>query len=171
MAKFFFHETFPAEITLCILRWVCVGERCLLQVTVVWKKGSVTLHVPVTDILHTTGHTLFFLFTLANFSFCFLDNLSSFPIHPGMSAGRNLELSGNKVTVGVLKISFLQNITKVCIHIILILKGESCTLFHNYVSVLCVSSQDLYFNKDCCFSLAKDTVIFRIKSSRHFQEY
>lgn len=74
------------------------------------------------------------------FLFVFLDNLSSFPIHPGISAGRNLELSGNKVTVGVLKISFLQNITKVCIHIILILKGESCILFHNYVSVLCVSS-------------------------------
>lgn len=74
-----------------------------------WSEKKTVSHcmsLTVTGILHTAGHTLFSLFTLATFSLCFLKNLSSFSIHPGMSAGRNLELSGNKVTVGVLKTSF-----------------------------------------------------------------
>lgn len=47
-------------------------------------------------------------------------------------------------------------------------KGRICILFCICVFVLCFSSQDLYFNKDSCFYLAKDTGIFRIQNLQTF---
>lgn len=77
-----------------------------------------SVHIAALTHMAQTSHHFFYL--------CLLNTLYSISIHPGVGAGRKLELSGSKFAVWCSKTQLLLgNTTYVCIHILPSLKGES----------------------------------------------